>query len=109
MITLTTPLTFVSDPGHGWLRVPLVDIAALEIESDISACSFIDTRIEPRRSGGFAYLEEDCDCAVFVQACKAKNIPMPTIKEKYVEYFNRNRPGFGDPQFSPLFWNKLRS
>jgi len=101
MIELTTPLPFISDPGHGWLRVPLSDIVALGIESDISPYSFIDRK--------FAYLEEDDDCAVFVQACKAKNIPMPTIKEKYVEYFNRNRPSFGDPQFSSSFWNKLRS
>ena len=109
MIELTTPLTFISDPGHGWLRVPVTDIAALGIEGDLSPYSFISICTEPHQSGKFAYLEEDDDCAVFVQACKAKNIPMPTIKEKYVEYFNRNRPRFGDPQFSSSFWNKLRS
>ena len=101
MIELTTPLTFISDPGHGWLRVPLADIADLGIEEDISPYSFVDKR--------FAYLEEDDDCSVFVQACKAKNIPLPTIKEKYVEHFNRNRPRFGDPQFSSSFWNELRN
>jgi len=109
MITFTTPLTFVSDPGHGWLRVPLTAIATLGIEGDISACSFIDTADEPRRSGQFAYLEEDCDCTVFTEACKAQNIPLPTIREQYVEYFNRNRPRFGDSQFSSSFWNTLRS
>lgn len=101
MIELTTPLTFISDPGHGWLRVPLADIAALGIESGISAYSFIDRR--------FAYLEEDCDCAVFIEACKAQKIPLPTIQEEYVESFNRGQPRFGDPQFSAAFWNRLRS
>ncbi|MDX8400717.1 MAG: hypothetical protein R8K20_10795, partial [Gallionellaceae bacterium] len=67
IIQISDPLTFIFDPGHGWLRVPLAAIAALGIEGDISACSFIDTSTEPRRSGQFAYLEEDCDCAVFTQ------------------------------------------
>lgn len=101
IIQVSDLLTFVSDPGHGWLRVPLADIAALRIENDISPCSFIDSR--------FAYLEEDCDCAVFTQACEAQQIPLPTIQEQYVEHFNRNRPRFGDSQFSSAFWNDLRS
>jgi len=101
MPILTDPITFISDPGHGWLRVPLADIATLGIEGDISSYSFIDRR--------FAYLEEDCDCAVFTEACKAQNIPLPTIQEQYVEHFNRNRPRFGDSQFSFAFWNTLRS
>ena len=109
MPILTDPLTFISDPGHGWLCVPLNVIAALGIEGDISSCSFIDTGTDPRRSGQFAYLEEDCDCAVFTQACEAQNIPLPTIQEQYVAHFNRNRPRFGDPQFSVAFWNDLRS
>ena len=34
-----------------WRRVPLVDIAALGLETAISSCSFFD--------GRYAYLEED--------------------------------------------------
>ena len=101
MIDISPQLTFINDPGHGWLRVPLIDIAALGIEDEVSPCSFID--------GRFAYLEEDCDYSVFVAACHAQNIPLPKIEERYVEWFNRNRPRFGDPQFSPEFWDKLRS
>ena len=36
MKEISTQLTFIFDPGHGWLRIPLADIAALEIEGDIS-------------------------------------------------------------------------
>ena len=100
MIEISTHLTFISDPGHGWLRVPLADIAALGIETDISEYSFID--------GRFAYLEEDCDYGRFVVACNAQNIPLPEIQDRYVELFDRFRPRFGDPQFTPEFWNRLR-
>lgn len=100
MTTISTPLTFISDPGHGWLRVPLTDIAALGIEADISEFSFID--------GRYTYLEEDCDYGRFAEACAAQSIPLPEITDQYVEWFNRNRPHFGDPQFSPEFWDKLR-
>ena len=34
--TFSTHLTFVNDPGHGWLRVHLTDIAALGIEAHIT-------------------------------------------------------------------------
>jgi len=100
MIEISTQLTFISDPGHGWLRVPLADIAALGIEGDISEYSFID--------GRFAYLEEDCDYGRFVAACNAQEIRLPEIQDQYVERFDRSQPRFGGPQFSPEFWDKLR-
>ena len=100
MRKISAHLTFISDPGHGWLRVPLADIAALGIEAEISEYSFID--------GRFAYLEEDCDYGRFVAACNAQNIPLPKIQDRYVERFNRNRPCFGAPQFTPQFWDRLR-
>jgi hypothetical protein len=37
MPPLSDQLTLVVDPGHGWLRVPLVEIAQLRIESQISS------------------------------------------------------------------------
>ena len=93
-------LTFVSDPGHGWLEVPLTDIAALGVETKISACSFID--------GRFAYLEEDEDYAVYMDALAMRGLPRPEIRQQYVEYFDRGRPGFGDRQFMAEFWDNLR-
>ena len=100
MVEISTHLIFIIDPGHGWLRVPLADIAALGIEGDISPYSFID--------GRFAYLEEDCDYTVFIDACAAQDIPRPDMQNQYVDRFDRGQPGFGDPQFTPEFWNKLR-
>jgi len=93
-------LTFVSDPGHGWLEVPLADIAALRVEAKISPYSFID--------GLRTSLEEDEDYAVYMDALAARGLPRPEIRQRYVEYFDRGRPGFGDRQFSPEFWDKLR-
>jgi hypothetical protein len=100
MITISTHLTFISDPCHGWLRVPLADIAALGIEKTITEYSFID--------GRFAYLEEDCDFGRFIEACETQGIPLPEISDQYVAQFNRNQPRFGQPAFSPEFWNQYR-
>ncbi|MBK8986271.1 MAG: hypothetical protein IPM39_09345 [Chloroflexi bacterium] len=100
MHQFSSELTFVSDPGHGWLEVPLADIAALGLETKISAYSYIN--------GRFAYLEEDEDYAVYMDALAARGLPRPEIRQRYVEYFDRGQPGFGDWQFSPEFWDKLR-
>lgn len=51
---------FYSDEGHGWLRVPMKEITKLDIEKDISSCSFKDNV--------YAYLEEDVDAYIFVKA-----------------------------------------
>ncbi len=48
------------DPGHGWLKVPASELAALGIVTKISNCSYI--------KDGDVFLEEDCDLAVFVKA-----------------------------------------
>lgn len=48
---------YLTDPGHGWLQVPHEHIAALNI-TGISGYSYKDK--------SFAYLEEDCDMALFV-------------------------------------------
>ena len=52
--------TFVTDPGHGWVSVPLEDIKRLGITDNISAYSYMtDKRV---------YLEEDCDAGLFLDA-----------------------------------------
>ena len=53
-------LKFFEDPGHGWLEVPIAQVAALGITNKISAYSY--------RKGTMAYLEEDCDSATFIKA-----------------------------------------
>lgn len=54
---------FYSDPAHGWIKVSIEELEKLEIEKQISKCSYM--------KNGFAYLEEDCDLSLFF---KAKNI-----------------------------------
>lgn len=54
--------TFYTDPGHGWLRVPLAEAKGL----NISSCSYQDKN--------FAYLEEDCDAGIFLENIKDHKI-----------------------------------
>ena len=54
--------TMHTDPGHGWLEVPRGLLDTLGIAGDISAYSYIN--------GTTAYLEEDCDFSLFVQAMR---------------------------------------
>jgi hypothetical protein len=100
MHEFSTELTFIADPAHGWLRVPLVDIAALGLETTISSYSYID--------GHYAYLEEDADCADYLEALRERTQTEPTIQEEYREHFSRNRPTFGEAQFTAEFWDRLR-
>ena len=54
--------TFISDPGHGWLKVPLADLLELGITDRISQYSY--------HNGKYAFLEEDCDASIFVHFVK---------------------------------------
>ena len=91
MTQISNDLTFIEDPGHGWLRIPLTDVAALGIQDEITACSFID--------GEYAYLEEDCDYSIFYQACQDQGVSQPTITTEYVPYFDRSKPRFTKARF----------
>jgi DNA repair protein RadC len=51
---------FYTDGGHGWLKVPLEELATLNIKDKITGYSYIDDK--------FAYLEEDLDMGVFLTA-----------------------------------------
>ena len=48
---------FHSDPGHGWLEVPLDEVK--HIASKITGYSYI--------RGDNVYLEEDCDARIFLK------------------------------------------
>ena len=100
MPEFSTHLTFISDPGHGWLKVPLAEIAALGIEEEISLYSFI--------KGPYAYLEEDCDCPRYLEARAAQGIPEPEITDEYIDRFERPSLHFHDPSLSKAFWDRLR-
>lgn len=58
----TATFRYIQDPGHGWLEVPRQLLAQLGIEYDISAFSYVDK--------GRAYLEEDADAGLFLEAFK---------------------------------------
>ena len=66
-------VTFFTDPGHGWLRVPKALLEKMDILQKMSACSY--------EAGRYCYLEEDCDAAIFVTAYGRDNLD---IKESYV-------------------------
>jgi len=51
-----------SDPGHGWARFPKERLAKLGIVDKISSYSY--------ERNGMAYLEEDCDLTILINALK---------------------------------------
>jgi hypothetical protein len=75
-------LTFISDDGHGWLRVSKEDLAAVGLTAaDFSRYSYRNrTAIGSCRE---YYLEEDCDAGKFIRAFVAKHGNEPQIKEVY--------------------------
>jgi len=77
-------LVFISDPGHGWLRVPFEDVLASPALPHISEFSFIDN------DERWAYLEEDCDATVYLESLEFQ----PPIEYRNVERFNRPRRRF---------------
>lgn len=74
-MTLTQSFLFISDAGHGWLKVPLTDLALLGIEQEISPYSYVHQ--------GYVYLEEDCDYLVYMTAYHKATPVAPTICEEY--------------------------
>ena len=51
------------DPGHGWVRFPKARLVKLGIADKISSYSY--------QNGDNAFVEEDCDLTVLVNALKA--------------------------------------
>ena len=66
---------FITDPGHGWLKVPLAEVRASG--ATISCYSYI--------RGNFAYLEEDCDAGAFTDTLVAGSF---TITPEHREEFD---------------------
>lgn len=89
MISLSDELTFVHDPGHGWLRVPRSELAILGIAGEISACSYVN--------GRFVYLEQDADLGTYMVARLEQGYPEPRTVEQYVPSFDRSLPCYQPP------------
>jgi hypothetical protein len=60
------------DAGHEWLAVKIKELQELDIAHKISSFSY--------QKGGTAYLEGDCDAAVFFDAYKQKHGVEPKTK-----------------------------
>ena len=61
-------IPYHTDPGHGWLAVSLTLLRRLNIVGEISSFSYFDAGTNT------AYLEEDCDASLFVNAARDNNI-----------------------------------
>jgi hypothetical protein len=60
-------LNVYTDPGHGWVKVRKSLLKKLGIADKITPCSYM--------RGDYAYLEEDCDASIFVEAMKRAGKP----------------------------------
>lgn len=60
-------ITVFADPGHAWGRVRKSVLVALEIDQRISTYSYM--------RGEYAYLEEDRDLHILIDALKRNGIP----------------------------------
>jgi hypothetical protein len=81
-------LRFVSDPGHGWLEVPMATLRYLGIESKITIYSY--------RKEDMVYLEEDCDAPTFIDAYRNRYGARPAWKE----IFEENTPIRSYPRYN---------
>lgn len=79
---------YIQDPSHGWIEVPLEELEKHHLSYKISRYSYMNPKT------GKAYLEEDCDAAIFIKKLKDTDTPYD-IKEVYQENtFVRNLPSF---------------
>jgi hypothetical protein len=79
-----TTYTYHQDPGHGWIEVPLSEVDRLGIRP--SPYSY--------RTDEAAYLEEDCDAGLFIEAKKAKGEPyqfreVHSNRDSFIRNLNR--------------------
>lgn len=72
-----------SDPGHGWARIPLRVIYDLHLENRISGYSY--------QRGMYAYLEEDCDLSLFIQAYRDRTGQDPQFNEASTNKYSKIR------------------
>jgi hypothetical protein len=90
-------LTYISDPGHGWIRVPVSLIFDLGIENQISNYSFVS----PSKKR-WAYLEEDKDAQILISELQKQGIryyvkfPLSSSTNKYSPI--RNYPRWMDDE-----------
>lgn len=67
-------LNYFTDPGHGWIEVPVQMLKDLGIVNKITTYSY--------RKGNTAFLEEDCDSSLLIQELTKNNITY-TLNQKH--------------------------
>jgi len=78
--------TYHTDPGHGWIEVPLSELRRLKLKP--SPYSY--------KKGQLAYLEEDCDASAWTAAKRAAGEPFQlTIQHTDHDHPIRNFSRFG--------------
>jgi len=65
---------YIQDAGHGWVKVPVYLLTALNIADKVSHYSYY--------RAGFGYLEEDCDLALFFNAYHARYGIDPKLRDR---------------------------
>lgn len=85
--------TMYTDPGHGWLKVPVKLIAELGIKDSITGYSHMSLT--------HVYLEEDKDAGTFIKAFEANGNKV-SIKESYssksrIREYAQYNPAFVKP------------
>lgn len=68
----TIQRNFHTDPGHGWLAVPLEELEVLGVAKDISTYSYF--------KAGIVYLEEDCDAGIYLDAVKRAGYEVAVVE-----------------------------
>ena len=63
--------TYHTDPGHGWIEVPLSELRRLKLKP--SPYSY--------KKGQLAYLEEDCDASAWTAAKRAAGEPFQLVTQ----------------------------
>ena len=61
-------LTYLQDPGHGWIRCPITLAEQLGFAARVSPYSYHQTET------GDIWLEEDCDAALLIEALRERGI-----------------------------------
>ena len=82
-------VTYVSDPSHSYLKVPVRLAENLNFTDKISEYSFFNE--------DYIWLEEDCDMALFFNALDERSLPEPII---YSETLEEQAPFRLYPRFS---------
>jgi hypothetical protein len=79
---MTKTFTFLSDPGHAWLQVPVGDVIDLGMtQLDFSSCSYCCGVGADK----VLFLEEDCDAPKFLDAYERVHGAKPTINENHTD------------------------